>query len=89
MEVDETGSEGGPKGAPAEKHGRAGTKRCRRTIKSRARGESFKGWRRTEGGEWTQHMRKKKRRRRRRITMEEKERSGGEEVFWMPNDTLH
>lgn len=41
MEVDETGSEGGPKGAPAEKHGRAGTKRCRRTIKSRAQGGEF------------------------------------------------
>lgn len=32
MEVDETGSEDGPKGAPAEKHGRAGTKRCRRRV---------------------------------------------------------
>lgn len=48
MEVDETGSEDGPNGFPAEKHGRAGKKRCRRAIKSRAQGEeeSFKGWRR-------------------------------------------
>lgn len=80
MEVAETGSEDGPKGAPAEKHGRAGTKRCRRATKSRAQGEeeSFKGWRRTEGGEWTR--KKKKRRRRGRITMEEEERSGGEDI---------
>lgn len=41
MEVDETGSEDGPKGASAEKHGRAGTKRCTRTIKSRAQGGEF------------------------------------------------
>lgn len=41
MEVDETGSEDGPKGAPAEKHGRAGTKRCRRAIKNRAQGGEF------------------------------------------------
>lgn len=41
VEVDETGSEDGPKGAPAEKHGRAGTKRCRGAIKSRAQGGEF------------------------------------------------